>query len=46
MLGCGHMSHNCENALSATVSIYSKLIAFVLRIVMLLSYAIVDFLIL
>ena len=32
MLRCGHMSHYSEYALSSTLSMYSKLIAFVLRV--------------
>ena len=31
MLGCGHISHYSEYALSSTLSIYSTLIAIVLR---------------
>ena len=43
MLECGHISHYSECVLSSTLSIYSTSIAFVLRIMMLLSYTIVDF---
>ena len=43
MLGRGHISHFSECVLSSTLSIYSTSIAFVLRIMMLLSDTIVDF---
>ena len=43
MLGHGHISHYSEYVLSSTLSIYSTLIAIVLRIMMLLSDSIVDF---
>ena len=45
MLECGHISQYSEYmyVLSSTLSIYSTSIVFVLRIMMLLSYTIVDF---
>ena len=43
MLGRNHISHYSGNALSSTLSIYSTLIAFVYRIIILLTYVIVDF---
>ena len=43
MLGRGHKSHYIKYVLSSTLTIYLILIAIVLRIMMLLSYTIVDF---
>ena len=43
MLGRGHISHCSEYVLSSTLRIYSTLITIVLRIMMLLSYTMVDF---
>ena len=43
MLGRGHISHFSEYVVSSTLSIYSTLIAVVLRDYDALSYTIVDF---
>ena len=42
VLGCGHISHYSEYVLSSTLSIYFPLIAITGRIMMLLTYTIVD----
>ena len=43
MLGHGHICHYSEYALSSTLSIYSTLIAIVLRDYDAVSYTIIDF---